>query len=361
MSEAVRSEGWKTRRGAAGTARPSFTTLLVDEAALTLLADSVALQLPRDVLASVTVSSRGVVRIPTTPYGPITLTSPRDDAAQTVLSALRAAGARSRERTVSGRPLAILTATVIAVTVPFALLTSDVKLHTQEVQSALLRLSDMPAGFAVQTVGVMPAFFPYPNRVQVPTTTTTPRHLNAADRAWARRQAAFEACIGTTHRTDRTVGLAAQPPEVFASAPSFASNEVDGGLGSMVQWYASTDDVRRDTEQMRRPHFATCLATMYAQTYLYFSGTIGVQRSAVITTVPLHRSVFATTFHREGTVRLHVSDGGDLYFTTSVITTGHYEAAILFISTSLRGVANVVNSVVAAQSSRLVGDGISAA
>ena len=358
MSSPLRSEGWRNR----ASAGPNFDTLLLDDAALTLLAGTVAFQIPLTLATSMTVSAHGVLRLAFTPYGPLRLLGPKDDEAKALLQRLRSAGAKTRSNTLSKRPLAILAATVIAVTVPLSLLSSEASLHTAQITEGLLRLRDMPPGFEVRSSGVMPIFFPSPNRVVVPTTTTTPKHQKPGDREWAREQTAFESCVGTTHRSDRTVGLAAQPPEVYASSSTFGSAASGDGMvvGSMVQWYASVDNVRRDTEQMRRPKFATCFAAMYAQSYLFM--TTQSKSGAVISPTTLVAPIFTSTFHREGTVSVRVpGERQPLYFTVSVVTTGHYEATVLFISASLNGVADVVRSIVATQSGRISGGAVAAA
>ncbi|HEY5266734.1 MAG TPA: hypothetical protein VIJ40_07970 [Acidimicrobiales bacterium] len=195
-----------------------------------------------------------------------------------------------------------------------------------DVQGVNLTLKDLPSSWYISSGSVLSGLVGPTGKVYTSTTvTTTPPAKNSA---FAKAATLFQQCLGVTNKTDRVYGAAGQQADYQVSSPVFDTNALGGiELVSTSQYYRTTTMVKKDTNEMSKKNFGSCLVTSSANLILAGSGVAGTESATSTNWQP---TTFTKGWSRGGRVPFSLSGiTTKLDLVEALVTHGHYEITMV--------------------------------
>ena len=232
--------------------------------------------------------------------------------------------------------------------------TNRTSLGAQELANAEavnLSLKDLPSSWYIASGSVLSQLVGPTNKVYTSTTvTTTPPAKNSA---FVKAATVFQSCLGVTNKNDRVYGAAGQQADYQISSPVFDTNALGGiELVSTSQYYRTTTMVRKDTKEMSKKNFGSCLATSSANLIRAGTGVTGDSSAVATDWTP---TTFTKGWTRGGVVPFSLSGvQTKLKLVEAVVTHGHYEITMVALVGSFSKAQSFLSSVVNTLLSRTV-------
>jgi hypothetical protein len=205
-----------------------------------------------------------------------------------------------------------------------------------------LTLKDLPSSWYVSSGSVLQELTGPSNKVYTSTTVTT---VPAKNSAFTKAATLFQSCLGVTNKDDRVYGAAGQEADYQVSSPVFDTNALGGiELVSTSQYYRTTTMVSRDTKEMSKKNFGSCLTTSSGNLLLAGTGVSGTVTAKASNWQP---TTFTKGWTRGGEVPFSVPGiVSKLDLVEVVITHGHYEITLVALVGSFTKSESFLSSVV---------------
>jgi hypothetical protein len=245
----------------------------------------------------------------------------------------------------------LLAASVAAVVSRWATHSTD---PVAAAKAGQLRATDVPAGWQ-SVVGA-----PLNELDGTPGSVSTASQLSSALTGLGKQiegavAATYQRCMGVTAASDRLYGAAGVVPAYQVTGPVYATSAFGiAELGSVSQYYESTDDVHRDTAQYSSPRFGRCLTASNGQLLLGVLERSANAASTVLLGTNYAPRLFTSGWARGGTVPISLPNvAGHVTLVSVLLASGHHEVEVNMLVGHWPAARGVVDASVAAILGRL--------